>query len=231
MKKIILGLALMAGVFTACSEDKLDMYSGGNYLQFKNPMTDSVSVSFMLLPGQQTYKVGLPLYLIGRPSEVEREYICEVYKSGVDDAPAAAYTLPQKFTFAANAVTDTLWLTCNLTPEMTTNNYRLVLLLKESKDFGLGSNGYNGAIIRITNMITKPDWWTTTCTNYFLGAYSDAKYRVFIKVTGVADFDSSNPGLLREYTNQVKRHLIKMKEAGTPELEDDGSEMSVKMAL
>jgi hypothetical protein len=104
-------------------------------------------------------------------------------------------------------------------------------MLKDSKDFGLGSNGYNGAIIRITNMITKPQWWSTTVTNYFLGAYSDAKYRVFIKVTGVADFDSSNPGLLREYTNQVKRHLIKMKEAGTPELEDDGSEMSVKMAL
>ena len=70
MKKIILGLALMAGVFSACSEDKLDTYSGGNYLQFKNPMTDSVSVSFMLLPGQQSHKIGLPLYLIGKPSEV-----------------------------------------------------------------------------------------------------------------------------------------------------------------
>ena len=110
MKKIILGLALMAGVFCACSEDKLDTYSGENYIQFKNPMTDSVSVSFMLLPGQQSHKIGLPLYLIGKPSEVEREYICEVYASGVDDAPAAAYTLPEKFTFAANAVSDTLWM-------------------------------------------------------------------------------------------------------------------------
>lgn len=221
----------MAGVFTACSEDKLDMYSGGNYLQFKNPMTDSVSVSFMLLPGQQTYKVGLPLYLIGRPSEVEREYICEVYKSGVDDAPAAAYTLPQKFTFAANAVTDTLWLTCNLTPEMTTNNYRLVLLLKESKDFGLGSNGYNGAIIRITNMITKPDWWNSNVEKYFLGKYSDAKYREFIKVTGVADLDSSDAGLVREYTNTFKRYLQEMEAAGTPVLEDDGSKMEVILGI
>ena len=95
----------------------------------------------------------------------------------------------------------------------------------------MGSNGYCGAIVRITNMITKPEWWTSTVTSYFLGTYSDAKYRKFIEVTGVADFDSSNPGLLREYTNTFKRHLIKMKEAGTPVLEDDGSEMSVKMAL
>ena len=231
MKKLILALALLAGVATSCSEGKPDFYSGKNYLQFKNAMTDSVSVSFMLLPGQTTHKIGLPLYLIGRPAEVDREYTCEVVATGIDDAPATAYTLPEKFVFKANAVTDTLWLTCNLLPEMSTNNYRLVLILKESKEFGLGSNGYNGAIIRITNMITKPAWWNSTVTSYFLGDYTDAKYRKFIEVTGVADFDSSDPGKLRDYTNTFKRYLIRMKEAGTPILEDDGSEMTVKMNL
>ncbi|MBO5710649.1 MAG: hypothetical protein J6R62_03925 [Rikenellaceae bacterium] len=53
----------------------------------------------------------------------------------------------------------------------------------------------------------------------------------FIKVTGVADFDSEDYGLLREYTNTFKRYLERMKAAGTPVLEDDGSEMSVKMVF
>ena len=220
----------MAGIFTACSEDKLDYYSGDSCLQFKNPMVDSINMSFLLYPGETSHKIGLPLYMIGRPSEVDREFTCKVYASGVDDAPKEAYTLPEKFIFRANAVTDTLWITCNLTEEMSSKSFRLVLMLEESKDFKLGSNGYNGAIIRISNIIAKPAWWNDNpVTKYFLGNYSDAKYRKFIEVTGVADFDSSDVGLVREYTNTFKRYLQKMKELGTPVREDDGSEMTVNM--
>lgn len=230
MKKLILGLALMAGIFTACSEDKLDFYSGDNCLQFENPMVDSINVSFLLYPGETSHKIGLPLYLIGRPSDVDREFTCKVYASGVDDAPKDAYTLPEKFVFRANATTDTLWITCNLTEEMSSKSFRLVLMLEESENFKLGSNGYNGAIIRISNIIAKPEWWNDNpVTKYFLGNYSDAKYRKFIEVTGVADFDSSDVGLVREYTNTFKRYLQKMKSEGTPVLEDDGSEMTVNM--
>ena len=232
MKKLILGLALIAGIFSACSEDKLDFYSGQNYLQFEKPMVDSINVSFLLFPGETTHKLGLPLYMIGKPADVDREYTCEVLATGIDDAPKEAYTLPEKFVFRANMTTDTLWINCNLLPEMSEKSFRLVLVLKESKDFGLGSNGYNGVIVRISNMIAKPAWWNTgDVTKYFLGAYSDAKYRAFIAATGVADFDSADFALLREYTNTFKRYLERMKAAGTPVLEDDGTEMSVKMSL
>ncbi|MBO5710950.1 MAG: hypothetical protein J6R62_05490, partial [Rikenellaceae bacterium] len=70
MKKIIFGLALIAGIFTACSEDKLDYYSGQNYLQFLNPTADSINVSFLLYPGETSHKIGLPLYMMGRTSDV-----------------------------------------------------------------------------------------------------------------------------------------------------------------
>jgi hypothetical protein len=233
MKKIILGLALIAGIFSACSEDKLDLYSGQNYLQFVRPMTDSTNVSFLLFPGETTHKLGLPVYLIGKPAEIDREYSCEVMLTGADDdAPKEAYTLPQKFIFRANMTTDTLWVDCNLLPEMSERDYRLILVLKESENFGLGANGYLGAIIRISNIISRPAWWTTSYpTTAFLGPYSDAKYREFIKATGVADFDSDDFGLLREYTNTFKRYLERMKAAGTPVLEDDGTEMTVKMVF
>lgn len=233
MKKIILGLALIAGIISACSEDKIDYFSGQDCLQFVKPMSDSINVSFLFYPGETSHKIGLPLYLIGRPADVDREYTCEVLATGIDDAPKAAYKLPEKFVFAANATTDTLWLTCNLLPEMDSTNYRLVLILKESDNFGLGSNGYNGAIIRITNILAKPAWWTNNAkvTSKFLGAYSDAKYRKFIEVTGAVDFDSFDYALLREYTNTFKRYLESMKAAGTPVLEDDGTEMTVKMTL
>lgn len=232
MKKIIFGLALIAGIFTACSEDKLDYYSGQNYLQFLNPTADSINVSFLLYPGETSHKIGLPLYMMGRTSDVDREYTCKVYATGIDDAPKAAYTLPEKFVFRANMTTDTLWITCNLLPEMSEKSFRLFIVLEESENFGTGANGYLGTIIRISNIIARPAWWDDSyTTKNFLGPYSDAKYREFIKVTGVADFDSEDYGLLREYTNTFKRYLERMKAAGTPVLEDDGSEMSVKMVF
>jgi hypothetical protein len=63
-------------------------------------------------------------------------------------------------------------------------------------------------------------------TSYYLGAYSDKKYTLFLEVVGV-DLTGANDNLLRHYSLLFKKYLNDQKAKGTPVLEEDGTEMVV----
>ena len=92
-------------------------------------------------------------------------------------------------------------------------------------DFEINRKGVYGQMcIRDSS---KPQWWNSNVTRYFLGDYSDKKYRLFIAVTGKTEIDVANEEELRYYTLLLKYHLLAEKEAGRTVYEDDGKEMTV----
>ena len=168
--------------------------------------------------------------VIGLPSDREQEY-----KISVDQAKSAAtianYRLPDKFMMKPGKVRDTCKITFVKTAEISTVALRLTLKLEPTTDFLLGQTECRSAIIYVSNVVAKPNWWTDNVTRNYLGAYSDKKYRLFIQETGKADIDSDNIEELRYNTIIFKHYLQKKKDANEMVREDDGTEMTVALVV
>ena len=102
---------------------------------------------------------------------------------------------------------------------------------RSTTDFLLGQTECRSAIIYVSNVVAKPNWWTDNVTRNYLGAYSDKKYRLFIQETGKADIDSDNIEELRYNTIIFKHYLQKKKDANEMVREDDGTEMTVALVV
>ena len=58
---------------------------------------------------------------------------------------------------------------------------------RRGRDFLPGPTTNCLRIIRVSNIISQPDWWNQDSADAFLGTYSNKKYEEFIKATGVSD--------------------------------------------
>ena len=126
-------------------------------------------------------------------------------------------------------------------PEMREEIFRLKLKLKSNEHFEtlltgtrLSSNAeptrpvvYDEFEFTISDILTKPRRWPT----YWLGDFSVKKLYLYAEVNNieVPDWTRSHPGLTVVY-NQVSRlrnYLEAQRVAGTPVLEEDGTEMVI----
>ncbi|MDO5665726.1 MAG: DUF4843 domain-containing protein [Bacteroidia bacterium] len=228
MKKLYILFTIVLFCFSSCKEDAIMTYSGGDYIQFNKPVTDSLTCSFLLYSGLSEVAFPLPVELVGMPKPSDRKYKVEIDQE-FTNAPQANYEIPKEFTFRSGMAQDTCWLTLRKTPEISIKPVRLVVKLVESSDFKLGQTEHTKSIIYITNIIAIPDWWNTRVRRYYLGVYSDKKYRLFIQVTGKITMDVRNEDELRFNTLLLKYYLQKEKDAGRTVYEDDGTEMKVTL--
>ena len=129
----------------------------------------------------------------------------------------------------AGCVVDTCWIKFKRTEEISQVAKRLVLQLVETSDFKLGQVDCRINIVYVSNVIAKPDWWTSTVTDSYLGDYSDKKYRLFIEQTGKVDLDPNDANELRYYSLIFKNYLLQEKDAGRMVMEEDGTEMTVEL--
>lgn len=228
MKKIfefIIILGIISSI-KGCKEENIMLYNDNNYIQFTSFTMDSTIFSFLGFPNDDKALYPLEVEVVGFPSNKDREYKVVVVNE-YSNATNANYVLPEKFIVKAGSVIDTCWITLKKTPELSKKALRLAVKLEDSADFRLGQSDKLGQIIWINNIISKPNWWTLDVITNFLGNYSDEKFRLFIEVTGVADFDSSNLGEMRAYAVMFKNYLHKEKEANRTVLEKDGTEMII----
>ncbi len=221
-------LIIFLGIFASCEKDKIDVYSAGNHIQFVKHTIDSSNCSFLAYPDRDELLFPVVVEVIGLPSSEDREYAIEV-NPAYTTAPVENYTIPASLKVKAGKVTDTCWITFKKTPEISQEAKRLTVQLAATADFKLGQLDCLANIIYVSNVIAQPDWWTTTVTGSYLGAYSDKKYRLFIRETGVADIDSSNTTELRYYSIIFKNYLLREKDAGRTVMEDNGTEMVVTL--
>ncbi|WEK35036.1 MAG: DUF4843 domain-containing protein [Candidatus Pseudobacter hemicellulosilyticus] len=212
----------------SCKKDTIMLYEGDTYLQFSRNVEDSSTFSFLALPDDDQAQTPISVELVGKPADHDRSYKISVMTE-LSTAPASNYVLPDKFVFRAGKVIDTAWLTLNKTPEIAVAPVKLVLRLEATDDFKVGQTNYAFAILYISNVIARPDWWNGTVEGRFLGGYSDKKYELFIQVAGRSEINGANLDEVRYYTMMLKNYLLQEKDAGRTVYEDNGEEMTVAL--
>ena len=80
-------------------------------------------------------------------------------------------------------------------------------------------------IIRVSNIISQPDWWNDDFAAAFLGDYSDEKYEEFIKATGVSDLSDMDNSEISALCRQFVYYLRELRDNGNEVLEKDGRPM------
>ena len=222
----ILFLSLMWSII-GCSEDNIKLYSDKDYILFTKYIQDSTSFSFLAYPNVNEADYKLEVKLIGTPSDQDREYKISVMKD-YTDAPEGTYILPERFVMKAGQVVDTCVIVFKKTLELSSVARRLTLRLEETKDFILGQTDRLVAIINVSNILFKPDWWNSTVDKTWLGDYSDLKYDLFIKVNdGKVNVNVNDANEIRTCTLKLKNYLKQMAENDETVYEKDGTEMQV----
>jgi hypothetical protein len=231
MKREIIALlaAALLGL-SSCQEAEIPLYSGENYIQIvKNLTVDSATVAFLLAPGLTEVDSFLIVKTTGLGYPTETPYKISIDRQLTTAVEGTHFTLPDKMTFKAEAMRDTLPITFHRTPDMKTNAFRLVLRIEENAAFKLGQVQYLYKVFVVHDKIARPEWWTASVATSYLGTYSDLKYQTFIDVTGIADMTGAPASEIRVRAIQLKYWLAryKLEHAGDPMREVDGNEMTV----
>lgn len=222
--KILLAAAL---IVAACAKENIPTYkevSGERYIYFAKAEQDSSDVSFYSYPGQKVIEYPIVVKSTGY-STSEGTFSVNVLKE-YTTAGDGDYSLAEKFTFRPESQVDTFYVKLNYSSKLDNEKVRIVLELEETPDFKLGMTDSRVAIIWFHNNLVKPSWWSSSVSAYYLGPYSDAKYKLFLEVVKV-DLDGADNSLIRHYTLVFKKYLENRKAAGNPALEDDGTEITV----
>lgn len=222
--KILLAAAL---IVSACAKENIPTYkevSGERYIYFAKAEQDSSDVSFYSYPGQKVIEYPIVVKSTGY-STSEGTFSVNVLKE-YTTAGDGDYSLAEKFTFRPESQVDTFYVKLNYSSKLDNEKVRIVLELEETPDFKLGMTDSRVAIIWFHNNLVKPSWWSSSVSAYYLGPYSDAKYKLYLEVVKV-DLDGADNSLIRHYTLVFKKYLENRKAAGNPALEDDGTEITV----
>ena len=222
--KILLAAAL---IVAACAKENIPTYkevSGERYIYFAKAEQDSSDVSFYSYPGQKVIEYPIVVKSAGY-STSEGTFSVKVLKE-YTTAGDGDYSLAEKFTFRPESQVDTFYVKLNYSSKLDNEKVRIVLELDETPDFKLGMTDSRVAIIWFHNNLVKPSWWSSSVSSYYLGPYSDAKYKLFLDVVKV-DLDGADNSLIRHYTLVFKKYLEDRKAAGNPALEEDGTEITV----
>lgn len=224
MKRSFIFYSLLLTAFISCKKEAMEVYNAGHYIQFTASLADTTNLSFFFYPGKDEVTLALPLRLVGKMPEGNLQYELKV-DAKVTTAEAKHYSLPASFEFRQGLAIDTAYLTIKNSPELATNTYLLAIDIGGTNDVKPGQTTYARRIFRINDMVTKPSWWDSNMDRFYLGVYTERKFRKFMEFTGVGDLSEKSDTEKTELIKRFKYYLIQMKDAGTPVLEDDGSDM------
>lgn len=224
MKNILLYLCLIGLIAFGCQKEELTTYDGDSFVQFEKETADSTVLSFMFFPGENSIDYPIVLDLIGLAGEHDLEYKVFADPEYTTAVEGEHYSLPENMVIRAGHYQDTLYLHLNKTPDLDNNKVRLILRFEDTADLRSGKIENSVAIIQFSNTVDRPAWWDSEIEEYTLGSYSDAKYKLFIEVTGVYDMsdDVMDDSERRSYALMFKQYLI-----DNPTLDEDGQYMTV----
>ncbi len=214
---------------SSCKKDGIDTYQAGRYIQFDQSYQDTIALSFFLYPNENEFQVPLPVELIGKITAQDLAYTIKA--DSATTATSSVYSLPASFSLGQGKPIDTAWIKVIKQPELQGKEVLLVLDITGSSDLKPGKTDNIRRVIRISDKISKPTWWDATMEAYYLGKYSDKKFSTFIQVVGTGDLSIYSAEQQRGLMLEFKYYLIKMRDAGTPVLEDDGTDMLSSIPL
>lgn len=216
--------AVLIMCLLSCKKKNIETYNGGEYVQFTNSFLDTVNLSFFFYPNQNQVSVTMPVKLVGNLPATDLNYKIEVDKDATTALPEH-YTIAPDFIFKKGRTKDSATVVINRRPDLTSKTFQLALVIKAGNSLIPGQSTYTRRIFKINDMVSKPAWWNADCERIYLGKYTEKKFRAFMQVVGIGDISTYSSFEQRDFFLQFKYYLIKMKDAGTPVLENDGTDM------
>ncbi|SHM03699.1 protein of unknown function [Chitinophaga jiangningensis] len=195
-------------LFGACQKESLQAYSSTALVYFyeavryKTITDDSITYSFAVVPDSVlTDTIYLPLRIIGEASKTDRQVGCELIAAASTADPSTFEILPA--IIPANSYTGTIPVKVNRAAVLKKTEMRLWIQIINSADFKTGVSDQLKYLIRLNDFLSKPSSWRD---NLF-GKYSNVKYDLIIKATGVVDYTGldyiSERNLLQECRNAL----------------------------
>lgn len=209
----------------ACKKEALQAYSSTALVYFyeaarnKTITDDSTTFSFAVMPATvQSDTIYLPLRIIGEAAKTDRQVGCElIAESSIADA--SCYEILPAI-IPANSYTGAIPVKVNRMPVLKTKEMRLWIRIINSPDFKTGVSDQLKYLIRLNDFLSKPSSWRD---NLF-GKYSNVKFDLIIKATGVVDYTGldyiTERNLLQQCRNALyayeNEHGILYDENGEP---------------
>ncbi len=182
-------------MLTACSTDEIDVFDSHNYLSFSS---QSLSYTFAF-DGDETQSADfdIPMTYAGRynDKDVTFSVVAVPEKSTAVEGTHYKMSDAKDMVIKANTNKGNLTLKLFRTEDMKTGNDTLVLAVKANDHFLPGP--VDTMKVVITDRIIKPDWWTYTVYDRYLGSYTELKLKLFLEFMGVKD--GSDPFDTDEY--------------------------------
>ncbi|MGN6416795.1 MAG: DUF4843 domain-containing protein [Pseudobacter sp.] len=219
-------ILIICSWLAACSKDAVDKYGDESFVFFVNKGDDTsalkpVEYSFAFHPGADKDTIPLLVKLMGKLKDENRAVAITVAASQTT-AIASDYQLPATLTFRAGRALDTLLLVLNKSDRLKTSKFKIRIALQANEHFSLGPLANQYADITFSDMIARPDWWTSVVETNFLDKYSDTKYRLFIEATGVADMTGLAETEQRAYAIIFRDFLARGRENGEQYVDENG---------
>lgn len=233
------GLALVS-----CEEKGLLVNSNDvSYLRFTKNMTkDTTTVSFKMYNEGEDALIPVEVTVYGRMLEEDLHFNVDIDESRTT-LGSDLYELPGDCVINKGELTGTITVKLKNSPELRTSTKKLAVRFVEADGVKQGDWAYSRAMITVTDRLFKPDWWSVNDAGtdadpgnsvdwFYLGEYSETKYQMFLdelKKDGVI-FDGKNKQVLRLYSLRLKNTLQRLKDAGTPAIDEFGEEITVVVA-
>lgn len=198
MNRLTYILTLGATVFLAgaCSTDEIDVFDENNYLSFDVDEAEegypSLSYTFTFQDeAVKEYIYEVPVTYAGRYNNSPTQFSLQVMDEGTTAKAGTHYELldAEDYTIDANQSTGVAKVKLFRTEEMKSESFDLILQLLPNDNFKTGA--IDVVKLTITDQLVKPDYWTYSPYNRYLGNYTALKYRLFLEFMGVTD--GSNP--------------------------------------
>lgn len=201
-----------------CSKDAVDEYGETSYIYLVNDSADILPVtpveySFAFHPGADKDTVPVLVQLVGKLSNQDRPIALTV-EGAQTTALAGDYTLPDPIVLRAGHAVDTIALVLHKSDRLKNGKFKIRLALNESEHFRLGPPDNRYIDVVFSDMIARPGWWDSVVETNFLARYSDAKYRLFIEATGIADMTGLSETEQRAYAIIFRDFLAGGRENG-----------------
>lgn len=224
MKPLII-ITIIGCWLAGCSKDAVNPYGEVNYIYLATDSAEidsvsSIEYSFAFHPGADIDTVPVLIKLVGKLSDQDRPVTVTVETSH-STAIESDYDLPDPVLRAGRAV-DTIHLVLHNSDRLKAQKFRIRLMLNENAHFLPGPPKNQHIDITFSDMIARPGWWSTTVETNFLGQYSDAKYRLFIEATGIADMTGLSENEQRAYAIIFRDFLARGREGGEVYEDENG---------
>lgn len=233
-----IGIALLLiSLFSSCAKDeimKIDANERWLYVPAKDKK-DTVEVSFQHYLGITDYEVKMPICLMGDYLLEDKKFKVEI-DNELTTAKPEDYSVELEQVFHAGTLVDSLHVVLHRTEHLANEKVRVVFHLVPNETFGIaeyiGDREYNtyvpaeSATIRVvfSDMISRPSWWNEHVESFYLGEYSDEKYRRFIESSGRTDLEGCSSSDIRKIMQKFRDDI---RENGWTE--ENGKPMEIVM--